>query len=228
MASADTKDGTARGSDERAARRGAAIPLAIGQRRHSTSYGRLVGWLKLLLPTLAVVLVVLAVLWAYLGDESGLVSDTLTRARELVTEHMEVSQAKYAGVSEDGQKYTITADTVQQASVDAIMVNFEMPRADINLKDGTWALVTAETGTLDRETQILELNTSVNLFHDLGYEFRTEAATFDLAAGSAYGFLPVEGQGPFGYVEAEGFQIVNRGEIIQLTGKSKLVIVNSD
>lgn len=211
-----------------AAVRGSTIPLSIGQRRFSRSYGRIVSWLKILLPTLALVLIVVAVLWTYFEDETRFLSDTLTKASDVVTEHLEVSRAKYSGVSDDGQHYTVTADTVEQESVDARMVNFKDPRADINLKDGSWALITAETGTLDRETQVLELNHAVNLFHDQGYEFRSESATLDLAAGSAYGFDPVEGQGPFGHIEAEGFQIINRGEIIQLSGHSKVVIYNTD
>lgn len=212
----------------RPALRGDGIPLSIGRRRFSQSYGRMVGWLKVLLPTVAVALVVLVVLWPYLEEEGQRIGEDILGAERLITENMEVSQARYSGISEDGQRYTITAETVQQESVDALMVAFTNPRADINLTDGSWALVTAETGTLDRENNVLELNTTVNLFHDQGYEFRTESATFDLMGGSAYGFDPVFGQGPFGYLEAEGFQAVNRGEIVQLTGKAKVVILNAE
>lgn len=208
--------------------RGDGIPLSIGRRRLNQSYGRMVGWLKVLLPTIAVVLVALVVIWPYLQEEGTRIVEDITDAGRLVTEHMEVSEAKYSGVSEDGQRYTITAETVQQESVDALMVAFTNPRADINLTDGSWALVTAETGTLDRENNVLELNTTVNLFHDQGYEFRTESATFDLMGGSAYGFDPVFGQGPFGYVEAEGFQALDRGTLVQLTGKAKVVILNAE
>jgi lipopolysaccharide export system protein LptC len=204
--------------------RGYSIPLDIGKRRFNQSYGLLVGWLKLLLPTVALVLVIIAVFWAYFEDEGKIITDTLTRANDLVSEHLEVSQAKYTGLSDDGQRYTITAETVQQETVDAPHVLFVQPRADIHLDNGSWALVSANRGSLDRENQVLELTEAVNLFHDLGYEFRTESATLDLAAGSAYGFDPVEGQGPFGYVEADGFQIIDRGEIVQLTGKARIVI----
>ncbi|MBO6836692.1 MAG: LPS export ABC transporter periplasmic protein LptC [Alphaproteobacteria bacterium] len=223
MASTDTRQG-----DPTPKSRGAGIPLSVGQRRHSRGYGMVVGWLKVLLPTLAVVLIALVIIWPYLEDEGRRITDTLTNAGQLISEHLEVNQARYSGVSEDGQRYTVTAETVLQQSVDAMMVAFTQPRADISLNDGSWALVTAETGTLDRETNVLELRTTVNLFHDQGYEFRTESATFDLMGGSAYGFDPVFGQGPFGYLQAEGFQATNRGERVQLTGKSKVVIYSTD
>ena len=70
--------------------------------------------------------------------------------------------------------------------------------------------------------------TNVNLFHDLGYEFKSESATLDLMQGNAFGFDPIQGQGPFGYLEAEGFQLMNRGEQVQLTGKSRVIIYDTD
>lgn len=223
MASTDTNNGNLTPPV-----RGAAIPVKIGRRRFNQSYGRLVGWLKILLPTLAVVLLALLALLPYLQGEGHRLTDVLTGAADLVTEHMEVNQARYSGVSEDGQRYTVTAETVQQESVDAVLVAFIQPRADIYLNDDSWVLVTAETGTLDRETQVMELQSAVNLFHDLGYEFRTESATFDLMEGSAYGFDPIFGQGPFGFVEAQGFHIFNRGERVELTGHAKIQIYNTD
>jgi lipopolysaccharide export system protein LptC len=227
MASADSNAGTTPPPSTPPVR-GASIPVSIGRRTLNQSYGRMVGWLKVLLPTVAVALIALVVAWPYLKQEGHRITDSLTGAGQLITEHMEVSQARYAGISEDGQRYTVTAKSVQQANVDAIMVDFTEPRADINLSDGSWALVTAETGTLNRETQVLELFSKVNLFHDLGYEFHSESATFDLMQGNAFGFDPVQGQGPFGYLEAEGFQLMNRGEQVQLTGKARVIIYDTD
>jgi lipopolysaccharide export system protein LptC len=208
--------------------RGARIPVFSGKRRLSRGYGRVVGLLKVVLPTVAVVLIGIAILWPYLEDERRQLVESLTDAGQLITEHLEVVEASYSGVGDDGQRYTVTAETVQQQSVDAMLVKFTQPRADISLTDGSWALVTAANGMLDRDTQVLELHDGVNLFHDQGYEFETQSATFDLLEGSAYGFDPVSGQGPFGYLEAEGFQALNRGAQVQLTGRSRVVIYETD
>jgi len=208
--------------------RGARIPIATGRRRFSRSYGRFVGWMKVLLPTVAVMLIALLIIWPYLREEGSRITEALTSATGLISEHLEVNQARYSGLSEDGHRYTVTAETVQQDSIEATFVTFENPRADISLADGSWALVTADTGSLDRNTQVLELLSAVNLFHDLGYEFHTESATFDLLGGSAYGFDPVSGQGPFGYVEAMGFTIMNRGESVELVGPARVIIYDTD
>jgi lipopolysaccharide export system protein LptC len=208
--------------------RGATIPISVGRRRFNRSYGRAVGWMKILLPTTAVVLVSMIFVWPYLEEEGQRIIDAIITDSPVLPELMEVNQARYSGVGEDGQRYTVTAETVRQETMDATLVEFEGPRADISLSDGTWALVSAERGTFDRDTQVLELNNDVSVFHDLGYEFRTESATLDLMGGSAYGFDPVEGQGPFGFVEAEGFEMIDRGARVRLTGKSRVVINNTD
>ena len=97
-----------------------------------------------------------------------------------------------------------------------------MPKADITTKDGTWLVLTAENGIYAREAKTLKLDGKVNLFHDHGYEFRTDRAQIDLAAGTATGNDPVEGQGAFGHLTATGFQLTNKGRTIQFRGKSKL------
>lgn len=222
MTSADSETQAA------AAPRGASIPVSVGRRRFSHSYGRAVGWLKILLPTLAVVLVSMIFIWPYLEEEGQRIIAAVISDAPVLPELMEVSQARYTGVGEDGQRYTLTAETVQQESMDAALVEFLEPRADISLSDGSWALVSAERGTFDRDAQVLELNSAVSLFHDLGYEFRTESATLDLLGGSAYGFDPISGQGPFGYVEADGFELLDRGARVRLTGNARVIINNTD
>lgn len=217
MASTDYKPDTS-------APRGAAIPISIGIRRHSRAYGRMVGWLKLVLPTIAILLVAIVILWPFLQKDARQLGETMTNASALISEHLQVSEASYSGVGEDGQRYTVTAQSVEQDSLESLEVNFTSPRADVSLTDGSWVLISSEKGWLNRESQILELTENVNLFHDLGYEFRTESATFDLVGGSAFGFSRVEGQGPFGAVEAEGFEIQSRGAEVRLTGKAKVII----
>jgi lipopolysaccharide export system protein LptC len=98
------------------------------------------------------------------------------------------------------------------------------PKADILMLDGSWIAVTAKAGKYNRDEKILKLDGAVNLFHDSGYEFRTDAATIDMNAGDARGSKPVEGQGPFGNLKAEGFVIHNRGERIEFTGRSTIVL----
>jgi lipopolysaccharide export system protein LptC len=132
--------------------------------------------------------------------------------------------ARFMGVDVSKRPFTVTVDSADQANPDSSDIVLVSPKADILLENGVWIALTATDGNFDREDQILELTGNVNLFHDSGYEFSTESAVLDLTAGDATGTEPVEGQGPFGHLSAEGFKIYNRGERIKFTGKAKLTI----
>src|SRR3546814_15114515 len=70
----------------------------------------------------------------------------------------------------------------------------------------------------------LDLAGSVHLTHDKSFDIRTESATVDLQDGSAAGDSAVTGEGPSGELQAEGFRLRERGQVIVFTGKSRLLI----
>ncbi len=71
---------------------------------------------------------------------------------------------------------------------------------------------------------MLDLKGGVIMFHDMGYEFHTPRASIDMANRSARGDSPVQGQGPFGQISAAGFRLLENGERIIFTGKTRLVL----
>ncbi len=207
--------------------RGASIPLGNRQTSFSRSYGVLVSWLKVLLPTIAVSLTILVIAWPHLEDQERRFGERLIGLETTQAKNLEVVNPRYNGMDEKGNPFNVSAEVARQAEVDSPVVDLKAPKADIQLGEDNWALISAVSGKLDRDANLLELYEEVNLFHDLGYEFHTKNITIDLIAGSAYGFDPVWGQGPFGRLEAEGVQIFDRGSRVQLTGKAK-IIVNRD
>ncbi len=128
------------------------------------------------------------------------------------------------GIDKNAQPFSITADLAKNLAKGTATVELEMPKADMTLDDGTWLVLTADTGIYSRETRTLELVGAVNLFHDSGYEIRTAKARIDFVQGAAAGTDPVRGHGPFGELVAEGFDLKNKGKIIRFTGKSTLVL----
>ena len=180
--------------------------------------------MKVLLPVVAGVLVLLVAIWPYLQtqDSRFRIGFSALKARETVNPSM--VNARFVGTDEGNQPFSITADIAKNLLKNTSDVELEMPKADITLKDGSWLVVTAETGLYGRETQTLDLIGAVNLFHDSGYEIRTAKADVDLARGVAEGDAPVEGHGPFGELKAEGFRLEDKGRVIIFTGRSRLVI----
>jgi lipopolysaccharide export system protein LptC len=188
------------------------------------SYSIFVGFLKVLLPALAVALILLVVIWPQLSRDSRdfriRVSDTSLEQADSLT----MLNARFEGVDDKDQPFTLTADEATQTTDDENLIRLELPKGDITLEDGTWLAMTAREGRYRRDTQVLELSGEVTLFHDRGFELRTQAARVDLEAGIAEGSETVEGQGPFGDLVAEGFEVLDRGARVLFTGRSRAVL----
>ncbi len=201
-------------------RTGRQPPRLSGRNRYSL----FVSLTKVLLPALAAALILLVFAWPQFtfedeGFRLGVSGITLDQA-----ENLTMINARFDGVDKQLQPFTITADMATQSKQDETLIDLELPKADMITEDGVWLALTARAGEYRRSVQVLDLVGSVSLFHDQGFELRSESARIDLGAGTAEGLEPVEGQGTFGTVDAEGFRVFDRGQTIFFTGKSRLVI----
>lgn len=195
-----------------------------GGRDTVAGYSRLVVLLKLLFPAVAAVLIGLVAVWPHLQPQDKRFRIGFKSAETQQAEEPSMVNARYHGTDKDFQPFTVSADIAKNLVNADKAVELEMPKADIALKDGSWLVLTAETGLYSKNDKKLSLQGAVNLFHDSGYEFRTVRADMDLDQGIAEGHSHVEGQGPFGDLEADGFRILEKGKVIVFIGKSKLVI----
>lgn len=213
--------GTANLGDDGAARwRRSPQPVNASQGRSS----RVVGLMKLLLPTTAAALIVLIVAWPQLKTDDGRFQLGQARINPGDAEVVRMVNARYHGTDEHGSPYAITAVTATQPVGAANVIQMEEPKADITLQDGSWVALTAASGVFHRDRQQVLLGGGVNIFHDQGYEFRSPTAELDLKAGTATGNERVDGQGPFGQIQSEGFRILDRGHRLIFTGKARMVM----
>ena len=193
-------------------------------RRYVVGYSRFVSMMKYLLPTVAAVLVVLVVIWPHIQpkDASFRIGFSALSARD--TEEPNMVNARYVGTDKDSQLFSVTADIAKNLLQGIADVELEMPKADLSLEDGSWLVLTAETGIYNPTFKTLDLIGAVNLFHDFGYEIRTSRAFIDLEHNVAAGTEPVVGQGPFGELQSEGFRLEDKGRLITFTGKARLML----
>lgn len=190
----------------------------------SPGYGRFVGFMRVLLPTIATALIVLVALWPQLSDQQRRFAFSPAKIPQQAARDLTMKNSVFSGVDRRKRPYSVTADSMRVTGKNNAELVLTEPKADILLNDGSWVAVTAQRGDYDRDAKVLRLLGAVNLFHDAGYEFRSHSATVDLMAGDAHGTDPVRGQGPFGNIEAEGFVVRNRGARIIFTGRAKLIL----
>ncbi len=188
----------------------------------SNSYSRFVGILKVLLPATAAGLIILVIAFPQVVTDPP--AQVTLPPVDLQGGEVSVLNPRWNGIDNENRPFTVTADLVTQSKEDSNLYSLELPKADITLKDETWLALTARTGEFLFEEQQLELTGDVDMFHDQGFEIRTEAASIDLKTKDAWGDSPVEGHGPAGRLNAEGFRITQEGARILFTGKSRLVV----
>jgi lipopolysaccharide export system protein LptC len=186
-------------------------------------YSRFVAWMKVTLPCAAVALLLLVVVWPRIQSavehlqKMPRIDLSLARDLRMVNLH-------YSGTDRHDRPYTVTADAARQRPGVDDLVELEVPKADMTTQSGTWLALTAYSGIYRPQSQLLDLFGDVELFQDKGNQFRTDSAHIDMGKGSADGSDPIEGHGPFGSIEAEGFRIENQGEVIVFTGKARLFL----
>ena len=198
--------------------------MAATAARRPTRYSRFVIAMKVGLPIVALALVGLLFIWPQVQVSNIRLSVGLASFRAANPESPIMVNARFVGSDKRDQAFSITADLAKNLLLGQSQVELEVPKADLAMRDGSWLVMTARTGLYDQVGKSLALEGAVNLFHDSGYEFNTETAHIDLQAGVAVGNKPVQGQGPFGQLTAEGFRIEEMGKRILFTGKAKLTI----
>ncbi len=186
-------------------------------------YSRFVAWMKVALPCAAVALLLLVAVWPRIQSAverlQKLPRIDLSQARDL-----RMVNLHYSGTDRHDRPFTVTAEAARQRPEVDDLVELEAPKADMTTQNDTWLALTAYSGIYRPQSQLLDLFGNVELFQDKGNEFKTDSAHIDMSKGSAEGDDPIEGHGPFGTIEAEGFRIENQGEVIVFTGKARLFL----
>jgi lipopolysaccharide export system protein LptC len=204
----------------------AALASTAALDRAHLRHTRFVGLMKLLLPALAIAIIALIVAWPEGdGGRKRFRVDYATGPSQ-DAETLRMIRPRFTGVDGEGRPFTVTAEVATRVAPQSNLVDLDKPEADITLANGAWVALKASEGTYNQATHELELRRQVDLFHDAGYEFHTTEAFLGLKDGTARGDKPIEGQGPFGRLTAQGFRILDRGGIVIFTGRSKLLLAS--
>jgi lipopolysaccharide export system protein LptC len=180
--------------------------------------------MKLALPAMAVALLGMVVIWAKLAPQADAFKIGFAHLDQDAVKTLSMMNPRYFGIDENNHPYSVTADKATQREQDQDLVDLDQPKADFSSKSGAGVVVTADHGLFHQHSQLLDLTGNVSLFHDQGYELHTEQASVDMKNNSAWGNMPIDGQGPQGHLEGEGFRISDKGEKILVTGRSSMTL----
>ena len=185
-------------------------------------YTRFVLFGKYFLAILALALIALLVGLPLLERDDDMVRVIFNAAEKTAPEVPKMTHPRFQGTDSRNQPFTISADSAMQEGEEEVLLS--MLNADITLEGGNWLSITASQGRLNMAQKRLQLTGQVQLFYDQGYEFRTEAANIDMERKTAEGDSPIEGQGPFGSLKADGFRLYGAGERLEFLHAVRLTL----
>lgn len=205
-------------------RLGATRPRKARHRRPLMGYAATVTTLKILLPAIAVGLILLVALWPQYLLEGGRFQIVADSSGDAGIDRLSMVNPRFRGSDEQNRPFTVSAESAVQDLKDDNLILLARPQAEMKLEDGAGVALMAAQGSYRRDSEILNLSGGVDLRHDRGYQIHTPSAAIDLRGGTAQGHEPVAAEGPFGTLHAEGFRVAERGDIVEFTGKSRLIL----
>jgi lipopolysaccharide export system protein LptC len=178
--------------------------------------------IKYALPLMALSLLTAVAFWPKLMEERGSSRISYTMAAPGSWDGQgSMTKARYRSSDDRGNPYTVTAEKAVQVDEDTVaMIG---PAADTFTKSKTWQMLQSRRGTYHMKTAKLELSDHVVLYRDDGTTITTSSSDIDLKTNTAKGHEAVNAAGPFGKLQAEGFTITDRGQVIRFTGAATLV-----
>jgi lipopolysaccharide export system protein LptC len=201
-----------------------ARPPARPRRTGRDWYSFFVGRMKYLLPAVALALIGVALLWPNLSTGGRSILSGMPKIKPEAVAHSTMEAPRFVGTDDKNRPFRVEAKTARQVPGDSDSVLLEEPKARLTLDGGNLIVVTARRGRFNNKTRQLTLEGDVYVWHDANYTFRTEIAHVDLPNNSAHGDRPVTASGPKGAIEAAGFRILEKGQRVVFTGKSRVVL----
>ena len=199
-------------------------PHPAPSQRNLTSRRHFVLWAKRVLPMMALLLLATVMLWPQIARQFDFNHIGKVLAKDVQQGHL--VNLRYHGVDERNRPYTVTADEAQQIGPERI--NLVNPKADVLSENASWTLVVSEHGVYLQHLGQMDLSGHVVVYRDDGVTLHTDTAEVDLKVGAAASSDVTHAEGPFGTLDAQGFALVDKGAVVQFTGKSRLVLNEQD
>ncbi|MDH3770637.1 MAG: LPS export ABC transporter periplasmic protein LptC, partial [Nitrospirota bacterium] len=193
--------------------------------RPSRRYSQIVDLLRFLLPSTALLLIILVIAWPQvIGRYGSLILPTFARGLVDRADVMRMHQPRYVGRTGDAEPYEVTAVSAYLDPTQPNQIYLDQLAADLATAGDLQMHLTAVTATYDRAREKLDLAGGIEVVTSDGYQFQTESAHINLHLGRVIGQGPVAGQGPAGQLSAERFAISDGGQLLRFDGRVKMLL----
>ncbi|MCI2400120.1 hypothetical protein [Aliiroseovarius subalbicans] len=168
---------------------------------HDNTYSRVVAWLKVLLPVIALALLSTMFLISRSIDPTQAITYSGVDVEDLARDQR-ISGPSFSGVTEDGAAISFHADTARPEGGNMNRVSADQLTARIETPDGALVDIVARTALIDGDKQEVTLSDGVTLATSTDYLIEAEGLTAALDSTRVVTDGPITATGPMGRIVA--------------------------
>ena len=169
--------------------------MAVATNFHS----QLVGWLKILLPLAALML--LSTLFLFANGTGG-PSEIPFAEIDAAAAEQRIAAPRFSGLTNTGDTLQISAEAARPDAAGGPKITIDRPQLSLDAVDGTTLRVTAGSGQVDTAARSATLSGLARLATSSGYVMETKGLTADMETGTVISDGALEVQAPFGQLQA--------------------------
>ena len=183
--------------------------------------------LSLLLVCVGAVLTLAVVSWLGLLANGKDVSLEITDVKRGESGEVQLTGARYRGLTPAGKPYEITAAKANEARDGSGRVDMDQPTAVLVMRNGSLVNLQSHSGIFNKQTNIVKMSGAVVVIQpDRQLRLDTEILQANLKAGEMHSNVPVRVQDVDRRINADSMTVYDSGSRIVFGGKTKMIIEN--
>ncbi len=164
-------------------------------------YSRVVGWLKIILPLIALGILSTLFLLSQSRDPERAIPYSDVDVRELARESR-IGRPAFSGVTKDGTTFSVAASAARPDPEREGLIRAEGVEASLEIRGGLLTDITARAGSVDTDSDTLSLTGDVRISTSTGYRIATERLDLGLDVTWMESPQTVTAAAPFGTLTA--------------------------
>ena len=190
------------------------------------SYSVFIKILKYSLLALSIIIVFLVIYNNNFNKEEKVSNEILFEEKNFQSITQVLQNPTFLGIDKKEQPFKVMAQKATRFKKSPEIFNLEKPTGEIDSGNQKFYLE-GDEGIFNKEIQQLYVKGNVKLNDENNMEFNTSEIYFDFKKEILLGEKKVEGKKENSYIVSEGFRILENGEKIFFTGKTKLILANN-
>ena len=185
--------------------------------------------LSLLLVGVGAVLTLAVASWLGLLANGKDVSLEIKELKTAESGEVQLTGARYRGLTPAGKPYEITAAKANEATDGSGRVDMDQPTAVLMMRNGSLVKLQSNSGIFNKQTDIVSMSGAVVVTQpDRNLRLDTETLEANLKAGEMYSDVPVQVQDIDRRINADSIRVYDNGARIVFGGAAKMIIKNSN